>query len=146
VLPHPDAGGDYSLVDAAELVGHLKDELHTALIGAPAQKIISSWGIPADDPVSIIDAMPIGPIDRSLGDIKRWIEIGGFCVGIICGHLTMALACLKALAHDEIHNAVASGVKSLITGGATEEPSSTGAPPSTPLCQTRLRHRSERNL
>jgi hypothetical protein len=131
VLPCPDAGGDYSLVDTAELVGHLQGELHTALIGAPAQKIISSWGIPAADPVSIIDAMPIGFIDHSLGDIRRWIEIGGFCISIMCGHLTMALACLKALAHDEIHNAVASGVKSLITGGATEEPGSKGPLPGT---------------
>ena len=127
VLPYPNAGG---LLNEAGLVGQLNDELHAALVRKPAEEIISGLGIPGADPVgSIIGAMPIRFIDHSLGDIKRWIEISGFCIGIMCGHLTMALACLKALAHDEIHNAVASGVKSLLTGGATEEPSSTGMPP-----------------
>ncbi|MGA2830016.1 MAG: hypothetical protein ABSF03_28360 [Streptosporangiaceae bacterium] len=122
VFPYAEVGGDYSLVDDAKLMGQLLDELHAALIGGPAEEIISDLSIPAADPaISIINAMPIKIIDHPLGEIKRWMEISGFCISIMCGHLPAALACLKALAHDEIHKAVASGVKYLITGGPPGE-------------------------
>ena len=125
---------------AARLFGGLDTWSHSAVASWVTQvsDAIDMPGAMADGAGAVIGlAVPL-PIDRPLRDLSRITQVAGVAFAVLTGNPVLACASLKALAHDQLIDLVAKGIrdvafKLVIPTGTQQRIRSGPAPPPEPV-------------
>jgi len=107
--------------NAAERLAGIKDGMHDALAGKPADLLAQQLGIPGGELVtSITTEMPIKGVDQPLISIREAILIIGLAGAVLTGNHSAVVACGKALVHDWARTEVESAISHALTGSQAE--------------------------
>lgn len=119
-----------TFLGAERIIEALDRNVHVVGLRDPSKALLSSADVPdVNIWSSIIQEAPIDAIDKPLGSIERWVEIGGMIAAFASGNMPMAYACFKALMHSEVHRMSVESIEHLIARDHSASPDSDKSPP-----------------
>ena len=120
-----------SFLGAERIIEALDRNVHVVGLRDPSKALLSSADVPdVNIWSSIIQEAPIDSIDKPLGSIERWVEIGGMIAAFASGNMPMAYVCFKAFMHSEVHRMSVEAIEHLIAHDHSASPDSDKSPPS----------------
>lgn len=126
---HPTDFGQFDR--AAALATNLQDRIHVEA-GQWVAQMASHANVPAPVPFGdgtiVARVIPL-PTDRPLTLISEVVDLAGVAVGLVTGHVPLAITSFKSLVHKQLVHSVANGIKRSFSEQTNNERTPPGGSP-----------------
>ena len=102
--------------EAARTLDLTNNSINDAVSGAMREAFVST-GMPID-PAGIISGITadlvLAPVSEPIGEAKKIIELVGLCIAVVTLQPALAVACAKALIHEEIKDLIDKAISEIM--------------------------------